>query len=98
VVLNQGYQPTTIVGQLRLIARLNRWLLRKDYDLGGLDERVLEHFQKCEQKKRRTAANGARITLRRLLGVLREAGVAPICINLRRFRLRAPSEGDAWVG
>jgi site-specific recombinase XerD len=77
LVLNQGYQPATIVGQLRLIARLNRWLLRKGYDLGGLDERVLEHFQKCEQKKRRTAANGARITLQRLLGVLREAGVAP---------------------
>src|ERR1700746_222996 len=75
--LNKGYKPTTIVGQLRLIARLNRWLLRKDYDLGGLDERVLEHFQKCEQKKRRTAVNGARITLQRLLGVLRDARVAP---------------------
>jgi len=77
LVLNKGYKPTTIVGQLRLIARLNRWLLRKDYDLGGLDERVLEHFQKCEQKKRRTAANGARITLQRFLGVLRDARVAP---------------------
>ena len=78
LVLNKGYKPTTIVGQLRLIARLNRWLLRKDYDLGGLDERVLEDFQKCEQKKRRTAANGARITLQRLLGVLRDARVAPL--------------------
>ena len=77
LVLNKGYKPTTIVGQLRLIARLNRWLLRKDYDLGGLDERVLEHFEKYEQKKRRTAANGARITLQRLLGVLRDARVAP---------------------
>jgi len=77
LVLNKGYKPTTVVGQLRLIARLNRWLLRTDHDLGRLDERVLEHFQKCEQKKRRTAANGARITLRRLLGVLRDARVAP---------------------
>jgi site-specific recombinase XerD len=78
LVLNKGYKPTTVVGQLRLIARLNRWLLRTDHDLGRLDERVLEHFQKCEQKKRRTAANGARITLRRLLGVLRDARVAPL--------------------
>ena len=79
LVLNKGYKPTTIVGQLRLIARLNRWLLRKDYDLGGLDGREnFEHFQKCEQKKRRTAANGARITLQRLLGVLRDARVAPL--------------------
>jgi site-specific recombinase XerD len=78
LVLDKGYKPTTIVGQLRLIARLSRWLLRKDYDLGGLDERVLEHFQKCEQKKRRTTANGARMTLQRLLGVLRDARVAPL--------------------
>jgi site-specific recombinase XerD len=77
LVLNKGYKPTTIVGQLRLIARLNRWMLRMDYDLGGLDERVLEHFQKCEQKKRRTPANGARVTLQRFLGMLRHARVAP---------------------
>src|SRR5262245_30639956 len=31
LVLNEGYKPTTIVGQLRLIARLNRWLLRMGY-------------------------------------------------------------------
>jgi site-specific recombinase XerD len=48
-----------------------------DYDLGRLDERVLEHFQKCEQKKRRTPTDGARVTLQRLLGVLRDARVAP---------------------
>jgi hypothetical protein len=36
LVLNNGYKPTTIIGQLRLIARLNRWLLRMDYDLDGL--------------------------------------------------------------
>ena len=77
LVLNKGYKPTTIFGQLRLIARLNRWLLRMDYDLGRLDERVLEHFQKCEQKKRRTPADGTRVTLQRLLGVLRDAKVTP---------------------
>ena len=77
LVLNKSYKPTTVVGQLRLIARLNRWLLRMDYDLGRLDERVLEHFQKCEQKKRRTPTDGARVTLQRLLGVLRDARVVP---------------------
>jgi hypothetical protein len=50
LVQNKGYKPTTILGQLRLIARLNRWLLRMDYDLGRLDERVLERFRTCEQK------------------------------------------------
>ena len=77
LVLNKGYKPATIVGQLRLIARLNRWLLRMDYDLGRLDERVLEHFQKCEQKRRRTPSAGARVTLQRFLAVLRDARVAP---------------------
>jgi site-specific recombinase XerD len=77
LVQNKGYKPTTIIGQLRLIARLNRWLLRMDYDLRRLDERVLERFRKSEQKKRRTSANGARVTLQRLLGVLRDAKAAP---------------------
>src|SRR5262249_44023815 len=79
LVLNKGYKPATIVGQLRLIARLNRWLLRMDYDLGRLDERVLEHFQKCEQKKRRKPSASARVTLQRflVLAVLGDARVAP---------------------
>jgi site-specific recombinase XerD len=77
LVLNQGYKPTTIVGQMRLIARLNRWLLRMGYELGELDERILEQFTKCEEKKRRTTAAGNSVTLRRLLGVLRDARVAP---------------------
>jgi site-specific recombinase XerD len=77
LVQNKGYKPTTILGQLRLIARLSRWLLRMDYDLGRLDERVLERFRKCEQKKRQTSANGARVTLQRLLGVLRDAKATP---------------------
>ena len=76
LVQNKGYKPTTILGQLLLIARLNHWLLRMDYDLGRLNERVLERFRKCEQKKRRTSANGGRVTLQRLLGVLRDAKVA----------------------
>ena len=77
LVHNKGYKTTTILGQLRLIARLSRWLLRMDYDLGRLDERVLERFRKCERKKRRTSANGGQVTLQRLLGVLRDAKVAP---------------------
>jgi hypothetical protein len=76
LVLNKGYKQTTILKQLRLIARLNRWLLRTDFDLGGLDERVLEHFRRCDQKQRRTPANGARLVLQRLLSVLRDAKVA----------------------
>ncbi|MGA8658601.1 MAG: site-specific integrase [Chthoniobacterales bacterium] len=76
LLLNNGYKPTTIRGQLRLIARLNRWLLRMDYDLRGLNERVLAHFWKREQKKRRTPASGTRLTLQRLLGVLRDSRVA----------------------
>src|SRR5271166_5563823 len=70
------YKPTTILNQLRLIARLNPWLLRMDFDLGGLDERVLEDFRRCDQKKRRTPAHGARLVLQRLLSLLRDARVA----------------------
>ena len=77
LVQNKGYKPTTILRQLQVIARLSRWLLRMDYDLGGLDERVLERFWNSEKKKQRTLASGARLTLQRLLGVLREARVAP---------------------
>ena len=77
LVHNKGYKTTTILGQLRLIARLSRWLLRMDYDLGRLDERALERFQKCEQKRRRTPSSGARVTLQRFLAVLRGARVTP---------------------
>src|SRR5205823_10044682 len=42
-------------------------------------QRVLEHFQKCEEKKRQKAANGDGITLQRLLDMLRDARVvAPL--------------------
>jgi hypothetical protein len=78
LVLNEGYEPTTIVGQLRLIARLNRWLLRTGHELRGLDERILDQFRRCEQKKRLTPAAGNRVTLQRLPGLLREARVAPL--------------------
>jgi len=63
------------VGKLRLIARLNRWLLRMYYDLGRVDERALENFRKCEQKKRRTPSTGVRSTLERFLAVLRDAKI-----------------------
>ena len=35
-----------VVGHEPFLSRLNRWLLRMDYDLGELDERILEQFQK----------------------------------------------------
>src|SRR5689334_18573033 len=75
LVLNEGYKPTTIRGQLRLIARLNGWLRRRHQDLHGLNEPMVEHFLQCQGKKWRTPASGVRVTLQRLLGVLRDAGV-----------------------
>lgn len=75
LVLKAGYKPTTIRGQLRLIARLNRWLRRRHQELRDLNEAMLEQFVQCQRKKWRTPARGVRVTLQRLLGVLREAGV-----------------------
>jgi site-specific recombinase XerD len=74
-VINQGYRPPTIVGHLRLIGRFNRWLRRKGYDLGELNECVSERFLKCQRKKRRTPSGGDPITIQRLLTVLRHAGI-----------------------
>jgi hypothetical protein len=75
LVMNQGYRPPTIVGHLRLFGRLYRWLRRKGYDLGELNECLLERFLKCQRKKQRTPSSGDPITLQRLLAVLRNAGV-----------------------
>jgi hypothetical protein len=75
LVTNAGYQPPTIVGHLRLIGRLHRWLRRKGHRVCELNESLLERFLKCQRKKRRTPPSGDPVTLQRLLVVLRDAGV-----------------------
>ena len=50
LVLNKGYKPTTIVRQLRLIARLNRWLLRKNCGLGGLTSSFWSTFKSASRR------------------------------------------------
>jgi len=74
LVNQEGYQPPTIIGHLRLIGRLHRWLRRTGHQLCELDERLLERFLKCQRKKRRTHSGGDPVTLQRLLAVLRNAG------------------------
>lgn len=75
LVTQEGYQRTTIVGHLRLIGRLHRWLRRRGHELREFDEPLLERFLKSQSRKRRTHANGDSVTLQRLLVVLREANV-----------------------
>lgn len=75
LVTNAGYQAPTIIGHLRLIGRLHRWLRRNGRRVCELDEPLLERFLKCQRKKRRTPSSGDPVTLQRLLVILRDAEV-----------------------
>ena len=72
----QGYQPRTVREHLHLIAHVNRWLVRTGRGPRDLNEPVLARFLKHHWRRARSDY-GAWPALCRLLGILREAGVAP---------------------
>lgn len=76
-VCQQGYRPSTVVGHLRLIARLHRWLHARGHQVGELREDLLAQFLKCQRRCLRTPASGQARVLQRLLALLQAASLVP---------------------
>jgi site-specific recombinase XerD len=68
-VETQGYRPSSIRYQLRLIAGLNRWLDRTRRGIEEVDDLVIGRFLRQRYRKRRTHC-GERSILRRLSSLL----------------------------
>lgn len=73
LVRDQGYQPTSIRYQLRLIAALNRWLIRTRCSAEEVDNLVVGSFLRRRLRQRRTH-DGERSILRRICSLLPTAG------------------------
>lgn len=73
-LLDEGYSTKTIISHVQLFRRFQRWLKRRRRSLRELDERVVDEFLK---DRKRDSHDGAPQALRRLLGILRAAGVTP---------------------
>ena len=73
---DQGYRPNTLVRHVDLLTHFHRWLVRNRLDLKNVNEELIEMFLK-DQRAGQCSHDGAPLALRRLLGVLRSAGVTP---------------------
>lgn len=71
---DQGYRTKTIASHIYFFRRFERWMKRNHYALEKLNERVLEGFL---VRRSHDAHDGAPQAFRRLLGILRAAGVTP---------------------
>ena len=69
MVQEQGYKPTSIRYQLRLIAGLNRWLDRLRHRAEEVDEVVIDRFLRQRRRQRRTHSGECSI-LRRFCSLL----------------------------
>jgi integrase/recombinase XerD len=69
IVQEQGYKPTSIRYQLRLIAGLNRWLHRLRHRAEEVDDVIIGRFLRQRQRRRRTHC-GERSILRRFCSLL----------------------------
>lgn len=74
----RGYEPSSVAGQLQVMAHLSRWLVDRGLDAHDLTSNVVEEFLRA----RRVAGYGQWLSARGmapLLDHLREVGVAPVC-------------------
>lgn len=74
ILREQGYSANTISDHVYQFRRFERWLTRRRLNLGELSEKVVESFlknRKCD------AHDGAPLAFRRLLEILRAAGMTP---------------------
>ncbi len=72
---DRGYATSTAKEQLRLVAEFGRWSERKHALVSELDERCVAEFLASRRRSgRRARSHGA--TLRALLSILRDVGVA----------------------
>lgn len=75
-----GYTPRSVVPQLRQVGRLSRWLHGKGLSAAQLDERQVEEFLAVQRADGRHRSQWSRSGLLCLLEVLREQGVAGVCV------------------
>jgi len=86
----RGYTPRSVVPQLRQAGRLSRWLQGQGLTAAQLDERQVEEFLAVQRAGGRHRSQWSRSGLRCLLDVLREHGVAGVCVP-------APTASDIGV-
>ena len=72
-----GYSPEMVLYRLRLIAKLDHWLLRRSQRLWSLNEEVVGRFL-GRLRRRYRCQKGAVANLRLLLKVLRDAGAVAL--------------------
>ena len=71
----RGYRPSSIIVELRHVARLSRWLEDRQLGVGDLSKRRLDQFV-CEQPRRRNGKSAcSRRALTQMLEVLEEHGL-----------------------
>jgi integrase/recombinase XerD len=87
------YTPLTSVNQLRQVARLSRWLEMQGLRVADLTEECVESFLAFQRATGRYRAQWSRPGLQCLLDVLREQGVAPVCVQAP-----AGSDEDVLLG
>src|SRR5271167_1744856 len=70
-----GYMPAQVRYHLRLIAKLDLWLLGSKQHLWRLNEKMVDQFLKRLRAKHQSVCHGGPSTLRLLITVLRDIGV-----------------------
>jgi site-specific recombinase XerD len=86
----RGYTPRSVVPQLRQVGRLSRWLQGQGLTAVQLDERQVDGFLAVQRADGRHRSQWSRSGLLCLLDVLREEGVAGVCVP-------APTGSDTEV-
>ncbi len=76
------YAPLTAVNQLRQVARLSRWLEVRGLAAAELTGERVDEFLAFQRATGRYRAQWSRPGLLCLLDVLREQGVAPLCVQV----------------
>jgi integrase/recombinase XerD len=87
------YTPLTAVNQLRQVARLSHWLDANGLAVAELTGDRVDEFLAFQRATGRYRAQWSRAGLLCLLDVLREQGVAPVCVQAS-----AASDEDVLLG
>ncbi len=75
LLAKEGYSSITLVSHVYLFCRFHQWLQRRRRSLHQINETLLDEF--LAWRRPRDSHDGAPQPLRRLLAILRSAGVAP---------------------
>jgi len=75
LVRGQGYDPGSVRIQIQVIVKFSQWLRRKGAELRDVDQNIVERFLQGHRDAR-SASRGDAATLKRLLHMLRQNGVA----------------------